>query len=84
MKIEHTENYYKGDFIIEGVLANNVLGIGIPLNTAETWQGAFVDAIKKARDVGMTEEEIEYSIRLNLCTYGFDDSTFPVEEWMNE
>jgi len=77
-----SSKYIDADFIIEGVLARPALGQDTPLDTADKWSGRMKAAIAEVRSMGLSEEEIEYSIRLNLRTYGFDDSTFPIEEWL--
>jgi len=81
---KQSENYYDGDFEIEGAIIHT-FGWMLPERLKPTAVGldeALKEAIKKCRDMKLTDNEIEESIRLNLRTYGYKDDTFPVEKWM--
>ena len=79
--MKHTKNFYDGDFEIERFFAESTLYHDRKFSGKEL-DIAMFDAISKSRELGLTEEEIECSIRLNLRTYGYADDTFPVERWM--
>ena len=100
---EHTEHYYDGDNLLEGVVINKLWGpitqkkggfednpLALLLDTSQfgnpptktSLSNDFKGAVAECRSMGMTDDEIEHCIRLNLRTYGCDDKTFPVAEWM--
>lgn len=54
----------------------------LPRPTAKLLDQSMARAVAKCRDLELSEEEIEGSIRLNLRTYEFNDSTFPVDRWL--
>ena len=84
---KESKNYLDGDFEIEGVIVNTLYGklnpSHKPPTTAELDDAMFT-VITKCRRIGLSEEEIEHSIRLNLRTYNYADNTFPVEKWMGQ
>ena len=84
---KESKNYLDGDFEIEGVIVNTLYGKLNPSHkppTATQLDNTMFAVITKCRQIGLTEEEIEYSIRLNLRTYNYADKTFPVEKWMKQ
>lgn len=82
--MQHTRNYYDGDFKIEGVVLKRLYGFaGEQLRPTETeLTRCMRSVVAQCREMGLTEEEIEGSVRLNLRTYGYDDKTFPIDHYM--
>lgn len=92
----HTKSFYEGDFEIEGAIlktfargtynaAADAMGYAKPIAGRTSKSGstlAMKNAIKRARQLGLTDAEILDCVRLNLRTYGFDDTTFPIDRWM--
>ena len=85
---ERSERYLDGDFVIEGVIANHLYQHPVfgaeKKPSADELDQLFMGAVRECREMGLTDEEIRWSIGLNLRTYNFDDETFPIDRWMSE
>ena len=52
--------------------------------TADELDIAMLNVIVKCRSLGLTEDEIRDSIRLNLSVYQYAADTFPIDRWMGD